>query len=225
METTLTAQWQGPFSWPGFEHCNGLPSLPRKLSGVYLQAVPFKDGYLIYLVGHAKDIAVRFMAHERSRQVGMAINIFDMEAMAAGIRKRVWNGFSAWWKDRPDPQHIEERRAALGYDADWGCDMPNGNVRRMVAFGENWRSILAAAEMQVKTFNIFVAEFGPDERLRKRLEAAIMDSLYKASAPFCDIPDRGMALSRLDQARGERHVIVRNVSAVHLHGLPAFLTI
>jgi hypothetical protein len=218
------AEWTGPYSWPGFEHYNKLPSLPA-MPGVYMQTFEYKDGYLIYLVGHAKNIKSRFSIHEKNRRVGIGVNIFDIDQMRLGVRKRVWNGFTAWWKDNAKPQNLREREAALGYASDWGKDIQHWETRKAVAFGAHWRSVLEASVRQCREFRIFAATFGPEERLRKRLEAGIMDRLYSASPPFCEIPDKGMALSRIDTTKGEAPITVENRASSLLYALPPRLLI
>lgn len=218
------ADWAGPYSWPGFETHNKLPPLPSTC-GVYLQTVEHKGGYLIYLAGHAKNIKTRFNTHEKNRRVGIGVNIFDINQMKLGVRKRVWNGFTAWWKDNADPEHLREREAALGYPQNWGNDIPYSETRKAVAFGVHWRQVLDASIQQCREFRIFSAVFGPEERLRKRLEARIMHHLYKAPSPYSEIPDKGMALSERHAAKGENPITVQNRSPVLLHALPALLEI
>jgi hypothetical protein len=48
-------------------------------------------------------------------------------------------------------------------------------------------------------FRLFVSS-PVSKRERERLEAEVMDALYAAAAPFCDIPDR-----RTYQARRQPH--------------------
>jgi hypothetical protein len=222
----LVAKWTGPYSWPNFENDNGLPSLPKHTCGVYLQTVEFQDGgYLIYLAGHAKDIRVRYSQHEKKRREGDQINVFDIDLLKHGQRVLVWNGFTGWWKSNALPERLHEREAALGLPIDWGTEYPDSNTRKREAFHIHRAKILDATLRQCCDFRIFIAEFGPDDRLRKRLEAGIMDSLAVAPLPFSSIPDKGMALSRRDAAKGEFPITVRNVADVTLHALPSLIEI
>jgi hypothetical protein len=61
-------------------------------------------------------------------------------------------------------------------------------------FAERQTEIREAARRQLAGFRVFVAKVD-DRRVRVRLEAAIMGSLYLAPPPLCDLPDRGMSLS------------------------------
>ena len=83
--------------------------------------------------------------------------------------------------------------------------------------------ILAGVDNQLAGFRIFVADIGIAPRILERLEAAVMNNLYKQPVPFCDIPDRGMQLApRWDS---ELALVARFESPIILHGLPAELTI
>lgn len=218
------AEWTGPYSWPGFETHNKLPSLPPAC-GVYLQTVEHNGGYVIYLAGHAKNIKSRFRYHEQGRRFGININILDVDQMKLGIRKLLWNGYRNWWKNNATTKHLNERTIALGYPHDWGKDIPHYETRKVVAFGNNWQFVLEASQRQCQELRIFVATFGPEDRLRKRLEAGIMDHLYQAPPPFCEIPDKGMALSRIDPTKGELPIKVENISSALLHALPNYFMI
>lgn len=89
---------------------------------------------------------------------------------------------------------------------------------------EKQRPIIhAAIRKQLAGFRIFVANVGTQPRILERLEASIMWNLYKQSAPFCDIPDKGMMLApRWDS---EDPIIVKNRYTVKLYGLPPKLEI
>jgi hypothetical protein len=221
----LQINFAGPYGWPNFEKETGLPPIPQKICGVYLQTIPFKDREMIYLAGHSKNIFTRFKTHENNRRIGQDLNIFDIDLLKQGIRKRVWNGFSDWWKETPSEIGLSERADALGYCPEWGSQFPNTQIRKLVAFAENWQKVLADSERQAQSLRIYVAEFSMDDRFRKRLEASIMDSLYEAEAPFSVIPDQGMALSRRSKSRGEKPVEVSIVGHDRFHALPESLII
>lgn len=77
--------------------------------------------------------------------------------------------------------------------------------------------ILDAAHKQLSGFRIFVANVD-QPRISERIEAAIMNCLYQQPAPLCDIPDKGMFLA--PRRQNEQPFIVKNITDVHLHGLP-----
>ncbi len=90
-------------------------------------------------------------------------------------------------------------------------------------FEERKPMILDAAQKQLKGFRIFVADLGVVPRVHERIEASIMNNLYKQASPVCDLPDRGMQLSsRWDS---EEPVLVRSTCTSYLHGLPKLLEI
>ncbi len=82
----------GPYSWPGYEHENGLPRIPR-CSGVYLQTVEYQDGYLIYAAGITRrSLPIRFREHDRNYRNG-EYNVLDIDEMQRGVRKEFWHGW------------------------------------------------------------------------------------------------------------------------------------
>jgi hypothetical protein len=83
--------------------------------------------------------------------------------------------------------------------------------------------ILAAARRQLEGFRIFVADVGSQPRILERLEASIMDCLYRQPPPFCDIPDKGMMLA--PRWEDEAAILVRNSYAAAIYGLPDRLEI
>jgi len=90
-------------------------------------------------------------------------------------------------------------------------------------FEERKSIILDAVHKQLAGFRIFVADLGKEKRVHERLEAAIMNNLYKQPSPISNIPDRGMQLaSRWDT---ERIIIAKNNCKSVLYGLPTSLEI
>jgi len=90
-------------------------------------------------------------------------------------------------------------------------------------FEENKSKILDAMDKQLAGFYIFVANISGEDRFLERLEASIMNTLYKQITPISDIPDKGMQLS--ERRGSEEQSIVRNNCASILHGLPELLEI
>jgi hypothetical protein len=190
MSSSLTrnetaAVWQGPFAWNGYDHDNGLPPLP-KLGGVYLFAVPYRNGYAIQGAGETADTVFRFKQHKRAFLSG-EYTVLDIDALGRGIRKEVWHGWG--W--------TEQKR--LEY------------ARRKPEIDE-------AAQRELAGLRIFVADVGPEKRIRQRLEAKVMDLLYQQPPPLCDLPDKGVFLARRRPA--EEPIMVTSVSTVSLYGIP-----
>ncbi|MEW6607356.1 MAG: hypothetical protein AB1414_07870 [bacterium] len=83
--------------------------------------------------------------------------------------------------------------------------------------------LVAAARRQLAAFRVFVANVGTAPRLLERLEAAIMNALYGAPPPYCEIPDRGMMLA--PRWESEESITARFRGEVKLFGLPPELEI
>jgi hypothetical protein len=126
-------------------------------------------------------------------------NVLDIAAAQQGVRNRIWHG---WTYARKHREEFEERKSA----------------------------ILDAVRRQLAGFRIFVTDMGREpwvlereKRVLERMEASIMNNLYRQPSPICDIPDRGMHLA--PRKDSENPIIVRNSCAAVLHGLPALLEI
>ena len=90
-------------------------------------------------------------------------------------------------------------------------------------FEEQKSIILDGVQKQLTNFRIFVANVEGVPRVHERLEASIMNSLYKQPPPICDFPDRGMQLS--PRWGSEELVVAKNNCTEVLHGLPDLLEI
>jgi hypothetical protein len=90
-------------------------------------------------------------------------------------------------------------------------------------FARRRAAILEAAGRQMEGFRIFAADVGSQPRVLERIEAAIMDCLYRQPPPFSSLPDKGMMLApRWDS---EAAIVVRNSYTLAIHGLPARLEV
>ena len=193
MSHEIDVEWLGPYGWPKLE--GDLPFVPEE-PGVYLLTVEYQNGYLIYAAGITRrPMPKRFREHTREYMNGI-YNVLDIVAMKAGFRKEVWHGF--WMmKKRPRKKHAEYKKQQL--------------------------QIQEAVRKQLAGFRIFAANIGTKPRILERLEAAIMENLYKQPMPLCDIPDRGMMLS--PRRTSKIPIIVKSKCSVVLHGLPTCLEI
>ena len=75
-----------------------------------------------------------------------------------------------------------------------------------------------AVQKQLAGLKIFVADIGPEKRMRQRLEAKVMDMLYEQPPPLCDLPDRGVFLAR--RRSTEKPITVTSISTASLYGIP-----
>jgi hypothetical protein len=68
-------------------------------------------------------------------------------------------------------------------------------VAKRAEFAMRRSEIEEAALRQLAACRVFVTNVDPQGRVPERLEAAIVNSLCAAPAPFCDVPDKGMMLA------------------------------
>jgi hypothetical protein len=108
-ETTIEVKWNGPFSWPTYEHENTLCPIPNT-PGVYLQTFAYQNGYLIYAAGITRrTIPARFKEHTRKYMKGQ-YNILDIASVQQGIRKEIWHG---WAYARKHREEFEDRKLKI----------------------------------------------------------------------------------------------------------------
>jgi hypothetical protein len=197
---SITLDWQGPFSWPGFNRpelpdWNSTPEI-KTSSGIYLWTVEHRGGYLTYTAGlTGRSFHQRFREHNRDYYAGK-YTIFDVPLMQEGYREVIWPGF--WFKKKRDPEHV-------------------------AAYDNRREEIKQATDTLLASYRVFVAKVHVEKRLLERIEAAIMFNLYKINGSGADIPARGMKLS----PRGSRElpILVHSHSHVSLHGLPEAFTV
>lgn len=186
-------EWLGPFGWPKFE--GDLQSIPER-SGVYLLTVEYQSGYLIYAAGITRrPMPKRFREHTGEYMNGI-YNVLDVVALKAGFRKEVWHGF--WMAKKRQREKLAEYKKLQP-------------------------QIQEAVRQQLSGFRIFAADIGTKPRILERLEAAIMECLYKQPMPLCEVPDRGMKLT--PRRKRERPIVVENKCEAKLYGLPTHLEI
>ena len=184
--TAVTIDWTGPYSWPGFESENSLPSIPKH-PGIYLMTAEYQGGYLLYAAGLSRrPIGARFREHTRKYMSG-DYNVLDITALQHGIRKELWHGWG--WTE-------EKRRRFEGQK----------------------ESVLHAVRKQLAGFRIFVAQVPERPRFLERLEAAIMDELYRQPPPLGEVPDKGMMLA--PRWEPEKPITIKNRCSHLLHGFP-----
>ncbi len=105
----MEISWDGPFSWPKFELENNLPATLNH-PGVYLWAVEFENGYLIYVAGLTRrPIPTRLREHTRKYMKG-EYNVLDIDAMQQGVRREIWHG---WGWSLAKRVKFEERKLVI----------------------------------------------------------------------------------------------------------------
>lgn len=88
-------------------------------------------------------------------------------------------------------------------------------------FEENRTAILEAIESQLMRFRIFITSPGNEPRLLERIEASIMNNLYRQLPPVSEIPDEGMQLAK--RWDSESPIVIQNTCGSFLYGLPEYL--
>jgi len=162
--------------------------------GVYLLCFAHTDGFLIYAAGvTSRPVPARLREHTRKYESGQ-YTVLDPIAAAQGMRREIWHG----WAEARRPERIAE-------------------------FAERRDAIVSAAHRQLNAFRIFSVALPADNRLPNRVEAGVMDALYRAPPPFCTLPDRGMYLSRRRGA--QQPVVIQNRCPEKLHALPEIMEV
>lgn len=142
------------------------PSPLSYLSGVYLWTLENNEGYVVYGCGLTRRSIRERLGEHRRQYLSGKYALYDLEAARNGIRHELWHGLWA------------------GYDSD----------ERKAEFVRRADELRSLAEIQMSVTRIFVANIS-DVRLQHRIEAGVMNALYSAPKPYCDLPDVGMFLS------------------------------
>ncbi|MEB3232495.1 MAG: hypothetical protein VKJ64_15910 [Leptolyngbyaceae bacterium] len=95
-------EWQGPFSWPGYEHITKLESI-LNIQGIYLFTFPYRDGFLLYAAGVTNSTKRRLKEHTREYMKGN-YNVLDIPSALQGDRKEIWHGWEYARKNRDEFQ-------------------------------------------------------------------------------------------------------------------------
>jgi hypothetical protein len=158
------------------------------MEGIYMWTVESKGGYVASGCGITRrSIRERVMEHRRAYLQGM-YTLLDIDSMRLGIRKEIWHGMWAGYNTEESKAEFLRRKSELQ------------NVARE----------------QMAATRIFVAEES-DQRIQERVESAIMQTLYAAPEPYCDLPDRGtLEMPRRDN---EERLLFINRSEPHFINL------
>lgn len=101
-------EWQGPYSWIGYEEQNGLDKLPD-IEGVYLWTFQYKDGFLVYCAGITKSTQKRFKQHTLEYKFGN-YTVFNVSEAEQGNRVEIWHG---WSYARAHREEFNERQEKI----------------------------------------------------------------------------------------------------------------
>jgi hypothetical protein len=89
-------------------------------------------------------------------------------------------------------------------------------------FENNKNDILQAAENQLLSFRVFIAEM-QDIRKRERMESAIMNHLYVSQEDWAELADRGMFLK--GRYNSEMPIVINNICSSKIYGIPTTIEI
>jgi hypothetical protein len=88
---TEEVEWQGPFSWPGYEQLNKLGAIPD-VQGVYLCTFQYRDGFVLYCAGITTSTKRRLKEHAREYRKGN-YNVLNINQAIKGEREEIWHGW------------------------------------------------------------------------------------------------------------------------------------
>ena len=101
-------EWEGAFSWTGYEDKNNLDEIPDT-EGVYLWTFQYKDGYLVYCAGITKSTKKRFRQHTLEYKSGN-YTVFNVCEAEQGRRVEIWHG---WSYARTHREEFNERKEEI----------------------------------------------------------------------------------------------------------------
>lgn len=189
--TDHNLDWQGPLGLLPSSADYYRDALAARKPGIYLWAFEYHNGYLIYGVGlTSQPLAKRIGQHIPNFRSGQYTVLNGLSAQR-GVRDEFWHGM---WEGFNSPARQAER------------------VSRQA-------EIRHAADEMLGTMRVFLANLPPERRVLGRVESAIMQLLYSAASPICDLPDKGVHLE--PRRPSEPPLIMHSNARVILHGLPS----
>lgn len=102
---TENVEWQGPFSWPGYEQITQLDKIPD-IQGVYLFTFPYDEGFVLYSVGITNSTRRRLRDHTREYRKGN-YTVLDVNHAIRGKRREIWHG---WQYAKEHREEFEENQ-------------------------------------------------------------------------------------------------------------------
>lgn len=150
MSDGIIISFAGPFSW------HDTPDTPSvyeadqaRKAGIYLWTVPLQDGHLIYYVGETgRSFNIRLRQHYEEL-VSARYHVYSAVEFARGEKLAVWPGRY----DAIDRRSDDECQA--------NCPRLSDQIQKMIL-----------------VLRFFLAPLSCDTRIRRRIEAAIAQSLY-----------------------------------------------
>jgi hypothetical protein len=194
MPTKVTVSFTGPFSWPGAPDAPSVFDVEaRRERGIYLWTIPQRDGYLVYYVGETgRSFQLRLLEHYKEHAACM-YHVYSPAEFARGEKLCLWPGHY-------DPA---DKKSAVECIAQYS-------------------ELCAPIRELTQLYRFFLAPLSCEERIRRRIEAAIAGVLYTAPGIPGAFQDGGI---RYDPRReGEEPIGCIITSPVPLIALPERLS-
>lgn len=190
MPDELIVSFAGPFSWSGTPDAPCVYHVDEACrSGVYLWTVPLPDGHLIYYVGETgRSFGIRLRQH-CDELVAARYHVYSAEEFARGEKRTLWPGRY----DTIDRRSDDECQA--------NCPCLSKEIGEMML-----------------VLRLFLAPLCCDKRIRRRIEAAIAQSLYAAPGKVGAFQDQGIHYNL--RTNDEEPIACVTSSPVPLLGLP-----
>jgi len=166
-QSAIELTFTGPFAWL---ETPGVPSVfdrvPLGTQGIYLWAIGLEDGHLVSYVGESGRCVHTRLADHYRDHVAARYTLNEPRKYATGEKNEIW------------PGHLGKKKRDLG-----DC------VRASIELAPQ----IAELSRQVR---FFIAQFNGELRLRRRIEAAIADSLFAVPGVVGQFQDRGVRYQR-----------------------------
>jgi hypothetical protein len=186
----IIVTFEGPFGWFADREASVFGSAAGRKPGIYLWTVLTQGhGELVYYVGETgREFRLRFAEHLKEQLSGW-YRLNDPQAMQTGSRVAIWPGL---------------------YGA---------SAQKTVApFVEQLSTMAPALRAFVHMVRFHLATYEGDARMRKRIEAAIAQHLYRQPEPVGSFQEADIHYDPRLPQEAAVEVIVR--SGVPIQGLP-----
>lgn len=191
----VNAQILGPYFWLDNTRIPYLFTEDMGNSkGVYLWAVPYKNAELVYYVGETgRSFSERMFEHYKEYMSGV-YGINDPRQLKKGQRDLVWDGL---WRKGKDYKSTE--------------------------FLSRYKELIPKLYNLLKLFRIYLIPLDCDNRLRKRIEGAITNTLYEQNGIIGNFQEVDMRY--IKRTKDEEPIKLKLKSKIKILGLPKELIV
>ena len=190
MPNEVEVPFTGPFSWPGASDAPSVFDVEvGREHGIYLWTVPQRDGHLVYYVGETgRSFQARLLDHYKEHAACL-YHVYLPTEFARGQKMGLWPGYY----DSADRKSFKECIA-------------------------QYTRLCGPIQELTYLYRFFFAPLSCEDRIRRRIEAAIAGALYSAPGIAGAFQDRGI---RYDPRKGdEKPIECIFTSPVPIIGLP-----